>query len=400
MKQLRKVVFTLAPEDVPCKIERAGILGAFLFYESGLTGHTCLTGMGGDPVYYDPHRYSEGMEYIGMRYYEEMRFDEASGRYTAEFMLPPGLYLYRFAVNASFAEGMPDFRNGRQMAVLGDGKVHTLGRDTVYLTDPANPPRIPTVSGRQDDSVCAVGTAEDLPWLPGLPAEKRGQVSYMSYDDIDGIPRSLGVYLPAGYSREKTYPVIFVSHGGGGNEADWYHRGGIHRIMDSLIAGGRTKEAILVTMNNTVYEWDFEKIAANLYERVIPFVRKVLPVSKDPMQNAFCGLSMGSMTTLYMYMHHNAAFRYYGAFSGGIAGGENFSLEDEHLADLVLMIGCGEKDIAWNYREIGVPPTIEALEAKGLPFIPYFVPGGHDWYCWPQMFTEFAENVLWKGGAK
>ena len=81
---------------------------------------------------------------------------------------------------------------------------------------------------------------------------------------------------------------------------------------------------------------------------------------------------------------------------GGRIGGEHFSLEDKDLADRVLMIGCGEKDIAWNFREIGVPPTIEALKAKGLPFIPYFVPGGHDWYCWPQMFTEFAENVLWK----
>ena len=94
---------------------------------------------------------------------------------------------------------------------------------------------------------------------------------------------------------------------------------------------------------------------------------------------------MGSMTTLYMYMHRNTAFRYFGAFSGGIAGGKHFSLEDKALADRVLMIGCGEKDIAWNQREIGVPPTIEALKAKGLPFIPYFVPGGHDWYCWPQI---------------
>ena len=396
MKRLEKVVFSLAPEAVPCKIENAGIVGSFLFYESELTGHTCETGMGGDPKFYNPHQYRDGMEFIGMRYYEEMRFDEQTGRYTVEFLLPPGLYLYRFAVNAQVVDGMPDFRSGQQGAVLADGRIHAFSRDTLFFADPENPARIPTVSGKQDDSVLAVGTDADLPWLPGVPADKRGDVSYMSYTDIDGLPQSLGVYLPAGFSREKTYPVIFVSHGGGGNEADWYHAGGIHNIMDKLIAEGRTAEAVLVTMNNTVYQWDFEKIARNMEECVIPFVRRVLPVSAEPWDNAFCGLSMGSMTTLYMYMHHNAAYRYFGAFSGGIAGGEHFSLEDPALFDRVLMIGCGEKDIAWNFREIGVPPTIEALKKKGLPFIPYFVPGGHDWYCWPQMFTEFAEHVLWK----
>ena len=400
MKQLHTVAFSLSPEAYAGEIRTVGILGSFLFYESQLTGHTCETGMGGDPKFFNPHEYRDGLEFIGMRYYEEMKLSPETGLYEIEFQLPPGLYQYRFAINAVVEDGEPDFRSGKQVAVTGDGKMHLLSRDTVYLVDPAAPPRIPSVSGQQSNSVRVVGTCADLPWLPGVPADKRGQVSYVSYEDIDGAPQSLGVYLPAGFTRGKVYPVIYVSHGGGGNEADWFHQGGIHWNMDALIAAGRTPEAILVTMNNSVYQWDFEKIAANLYERVVPFVQKLLPVSADPLQNAFCGLSMGSMTTLYMYMHHNTQFHYFGAFSGGIAGGEHFSLEDPALKDRVLLIGCGEKDIAWNFREIGVPPTIEQLKAKGLPYIPYFVPGGHDWYCWPQMFTEFAANVLWKDGAR
>lgn len=39
---------------------------------------------------------------------------------------------------------------------------------------------------------------------------------------------------------------------------------------------------------------------------------------------------------------------------------------------------------------------MRALEAKQLPFIPYFVTGSHDWFCWQQMFAYFAEEVLWK----
>ncbi len=395
MKKLQNVKFSFAPENYPGKIDTLGIMGNFLFYESRLTGHTCETGMAeGVDRYFNPHEYAEGLEPTGMRYYEEMAFNPASGRYEIEFALPPGLYQYRFAVNAAVEDGEPDWRTGKQIAVTGDGKLHPFSKSTVVLTDPENPPRIPTVSGVQADSIRAVGTSADFPWLPG--AAKRGRVTYVSYSDIEGAPQSLGVYLPPDFDRTRTYPAVFVSHGGGGNEADWYHQGGLHFLMDSLISQGRAREAVLVTMNNSVYEWDFAKIARNMYECVLPFVRSVFPVSADPGDNAFCGLSMGSMTTLYMYMHANAAFRYYGAFSGGIAGGKYFSLEDPNLKDLTLLIGCGEKDIAWNFREIGVPPTIGKLKEKGLPFIPYFVPGTHDWYCWPQMFAEFAERVLWK----
>ena len=56
-------------------------------------------------------------------------------------------------------------------------------------------------------------------------------------------------------------------------------------------------------------------------------------------------------------------------------GHEQFTLEDPHLKDVTLMIGSAEEDIAYNEREIGVPPTIRALDAKGLPYIPYFVTG-------------------------
>ncbi len=394
MPRLEKVRFTFSPESFQGEIKHVGIVGTFLFYNSNLTGNTCETGMGDNKEFFPPHMYKEGMERIGMGCYEEMEL--CDGVYTVEFMLPPGLYNYRFAINAELEEGEPDFRSGRFPAVGHDGKMHVLSKDTVYLPDPANPPLIPTVTGAQAESVRVVGTCADLPWLPGVPEEKRGAVTYVSYTDVDGRPQSLGVHLPAGYDRTKTYPAVFVSHGGGGNEADWFHQGGIHWNMDTLIAEGKTEEAILVTMNNSVYGWDFEKIAKNLYECVIPFVRKLFPVSCDPMKNAFCGLSMGSMTTLYMYMHHNTAFHYYGAFSGGIAGGEHFSLDDPNLMQRMLMIGCAEEDIAWNFREIGVPPTIDELEKKGVPHVTYFVPGGHDWYCWPQMFTEFAKNILWK----
>ena len=43
----------------------------------------------------------------------------------------------------------------------------------------------------------------------------------------------------------------------------------------------------------------FANIAKNCEEAIIPFIEKILPVSKDPKERAFCGLSMGSMTTRF-----------------------------------------------------------------------------------------------------
>ena len=393
---MEKIRFTFDPKEAMSEVTKVGILGNFLFYESNMTGNTCETGMMDNEKFFTPYEYHKGLEPIGMRYYEDMKFDENSGLWFIEYDLPAGLYQYRFAVNASLEDRPTKFPTRKISAYCGDGIIHGLSADTIYFTDSKRPPLIPSFSGQQSDSILAVGDRRDFTWLPGLPKENCGKVTYISYDDIDGKPQSLGVYLPANFSRKKTYPVIYVSHGGGGNEGDWYHQGGIHNIMDNLIYEGKTAEAILVTMNNSVYNWDFKKIAKNLYEHIIPFVEEVFPVDKEMEKNAFCGLSMGSMTTLYMYMHANTKFLYFGAFSGGIAGGEHFSLEDPALFTKKLMIGCAEEDIAWNFREIGVPPTIEALKAKGLPFTPYFTPGSHDWYCWPQMFTEFAKNMLWK----
>ncbi len=395
MNSRQTVTFTFSPADYDGEIRTIGVMGTFLFYESGLTGHTCATGMGDNQTYFNPHQYREGLEFIGMRYYEEMTRGE-DGLYRLSFDLPAGMYSYRFAINAVIEEQLPEFPSKKLMAVCVDGRMHGFGLDTVYLPDPKRPPRIPTVTGQQEDSVFFVGDWNDYAWLPGAPEKYRGEVHYLSYEDVEGNPQSLGVYLPAGFSREKTYPAVFVSHGGGGNEADWFYQGGLDRIMDSLLARGETEPAILVTMNNSVYAWDYDKIAANLYERILPLVRRLFPVSGEVERNAFCGLSMGSMTTLVMYMRHNTAFRYFGAFSGGVAGGKEFTLEDPALMEKRLFIGCAEEDIAWNEREIGIPPTLRALQAKGVPFTQYFVPGGHDWYCWPQMFEEFAKNFLWK----
>lgn len=413
MKKLHEVVIRFDPKDYPGEVKAVGLRGEFLFYKSGLTGHTDETGMVDCTEKFPPAAYTEDLDNIGGIYYEEME-KNADGIYEVKLRLPAGVYPYNFLVNPELSEPSDDPRLGWGNMMTKDGNMKAIkdmekamasgftGDKNHMVADPKNPPVVTTVTGEQRNSELYVGTSEECAWNPIEDKTKAGTVTYMSYTDIDGKPQSIAVYLPANYDKNKTYPLVLVSHGGGGNEADWPSQGSIGNIMDNLIAEGKTREAILVCMNNSVYSrgfgnWEFQKIADNCEKCIIPFVEKVFNVSKDVKDRAFCGLSMGSMTTLYMYMHRTAVYDYFGAFSGGIApGNKYFSLDDPHLKEVTLMIGSAEEDIAYNERDIGVPPTIRALKAKDIPYIPYFTTGSHDWFCWPQMYAYFAEHVLWK----
>ena len=393
-EKLYDVTIPFDPASVEKKVESVGLSGEFLFYRSNLKGHTDEQGMVEHDEKFPPQRYETGMSHIGGRYYQPMELDEKTGLYTASLKLPAGMYPYGFQLNAQLTE--PSAEEPWMNVMTGDGQYHAFVEKALWIPDPKNPPYAPTKDGAQMNSELYVGTPDDCPWLPAWNPMVKGTVTYISYTDIKGDPRSLGVYLPAGYDRTKEYPVVYVSHGGGGNEADWFCQGGLANIMDNLIAGCETPAAIAVTMNNSVYDWEFGVIDQNLLQCVMPTVEKLFAVTKDPARTAFCGLSMGSITTLYTYMHHPERFKYFGAFSGGFAGGAGFTLDNPELQNVTLLIGCAEEDIAYNERDIGVPPTIRALKEKGLPYIPYFVPGSHDWYCWPEMFTHFAKAVLWK----
>ena len=395
-KKLYDVTLTFDPADAEEEVKTVGLIGEFLFYRSNLKGNTDEQGMVEHDPKYTPAQYEEGMSQIGGRYYQEMKRDDQTGLFTVTLKLPAGMYPYSFLINGELADPQTDERMSWSNVMTEDGELHSLKDKMFGIPDPKNPPFAPTKDGPQMNSELYVGSPDECPWLPAVNPAVKGMVSYVSYKDILGDDRTMGVYLPANYDKTKEYPLIFVSHGGGGNEADWFSQGGLANIMDNLIAARKTEEAVVVTMNNSVYDWEFPIIDQNLLQCILPYVQKVYAVTNDPKKMAFCGLSMGSITTLYTYMHHPERFQYFGAFSGGFAGGEGFTLDNPKLKEVTLMSGSAEEDIAYNERDIGVPPTIRALKEAGIPYIPYFVPGSHDWFCWPAMFTHFAERVLWK----
>src|SRR5437588_7954116 len=58
------------------------------------------------------------------------------------------------------------------------------------------------------------------------------------------------VYTPPDYySTDSKYPVLYLLHGGGGDEDAWVTMGRANVIMDNLIAAGKAKPMIVVMPN-------------------------------------------------------------------------------------------------------------------------------------------------------
>ena len=400
-KIMYDVTITLDPEDLPEDqqietIKNVGLVGEFLFYRSRLKDHTDEVGMNEHGPMYPPDKYEEGMSSIAGRYYEEMTWNKTRNVYEITLHLPAGVYAYGFMINGELVDAKMENPLAMENYMTKDGSFRSFKEEKPWTLDPKNMPYAPTKDGYQLKSELYVGSPEETPQLPAKDPKIKGTLTYISYDDILGEARTMGIYLPAGYDRNSEYPLILASHGGAGNEVDWFSQGGLANIMDNLIAGKRTEPAIVVTMNNSVYEWDFAMIDQNIIQCILPLLRRLFAVTEDPKQMAYCGLSLGSMTAMYTYMHHPELFHYFGAFSGGLAGGEGFTLENPHLKEVRLLIGAGEEDFAYNDHPIGIPATMRALREKELPFVSYFVPGSHDWYTWGELFRYFAETVLWK----
>src|SRR5438874_5020363 len=64
----------------------------------------------------------------------------------------------------------------------------------------------------------------------------RGKLETVEYDSKTvGVVRKARVYTPPGYTKDKTYPVLYLLHGIGGDENEWPRGGAPDVIPHNLI---------------------------------------------------------------------------------------------------------------------------------------------------------------------
>lgn len=225
------------------------------------------------------------------------------------------------------------------------------------------------------------------------PAEHPGTLKKLEYQTYESLSyeskkqrlnKTAWVYLPYGYTAEKQYNVLYLSHGGWSNETtlmgtpDSPHA--FKHIMDHAIEDGKIKPLIIVlpTYNNTSPSdsGDYSlalRLTNNFHNELvndlIPAVEtkySTYAESTDPAglaasrdHRGFGGFSMGSMNTWHTFEHCLDYFRYFAPSSGGPIG------NGEYMADIVrgsghsgsdffIFAASGTEDFAYSGFKNGV----------------------------------------------
>jgi enterochelin esterase family protein len=283
---------------------------------------------------------------------------------------------------------------------------YSFSIDGLTVTDPSNGVLKPMRSPRTS----VVDVPGDPPRLHDWQEVPHGTVRLHEYVSKSlGRRRSLRVYTPPGYDKDSaaTYPVLYLFHGSGDNEATWTSFGRAHLIADNLLAHGRAKAMIIVmTDGHAVVSGgpetrgkNVEAFGRDLLEDVMPFVESTYRTKTDREHRAIVGLSMGGGQSLTVGLNHLDRFAWVGGFSSAIGNPETTiaaALADPSGTNAklrLLWIACGKDDgLVKNAQTLS-----DVLKAKEIRHELKITEGNHSWPVWRKYLGEFLPLLFTDG---
>jgi enterochelin esterase-like enzyme len=239
---------------------------------------------------------------------------------------------------------------------------------------------------------------------------KHGKIDTITYNSTTvGNLRKALIYTPSGYSKSEKYPVLYLLHGIGGDEKEWFSHGNPQEILDNLYAENKIVPMIVVLPNGRAMKNDRaegnifepEKVQAfatfekDLLNDLIPYVEKNYPVLKSQENRAIAGLSMGGGQSLNFGLGNLDKFAWIGGFSSAPntkTPQELFpSIENAKEKINLLWLSCGDKDNLINFSE----RIHEFLLQNQVPHIYQVIPNGfHDFKVWKQNLYMFVQLLF------
>ncbi|HET7732985.1 MAG TPA: alpha/beta hydrolase-fold protein [Paludibacter sp.] len=243
--------------------------------------------------------------------------------------------------------------------------------------------------------------------MQGIVKGRIDTISYFS-STVSATRRAL-IYTPPGYSKSKKYPVLYLLHGIGGDEKEWFNQGKPDVILDNLYAAQKIVPMIVVLPNGRAMKDDravgnimevskvqaFATFEKDLLQDLIPCVEKNFPVLKNQENRAVAGLSMGGGQSLNFGLGNLDTF----AWVGGFSSAPNTKNPQEFLPNVenakkklkLLWISCGDRDglITFSKR------THDYFASNQVSHIYQVIPGGfHDFKVWKQNLYMFSQLLF------
>lgn len=220
-----------------------------------------------------------------------------------------------------------------------------------------------------------------------------------------GVDRKLYVYTPPGYEKnKKSYPVVYLLHGGGGYEFIWTEMGRVNLVMDNLIADGKAEPMIIVMPYGHTPRIPGENYRVVRIQRfedyflndLIPYAEANYRIAEGREKRVMAGLSMGGSQTLNIGIKHLDKFSSLGVFSNGIGNIEKFKQTHGKYLDSmnekvdVFWLACGRDDFLFERYE----ETLVFLNAKNIKHTANITDGAHTWLNWRRYFCEFSQLIF------
>jgi enterochelin esterase-like enzyme len=261
----------------------------------------------------------------------------------------------------------------------------------------------PIVLNPDDIAAFPEPSADIVAVRDGIP---RGTLEMIEYDSKTvGTRRKMQVYTPPGYSRDKTYPVLYLLHGIGGDETEWQRFATPNVLLDNLIADGKATPMIIVMPNGRAQPNDraegnpmasaaFANFERDLLDDVIPAIESRYSASSSRDERALAGLSMGGGQTLNFGLAHLDRFAWLGAFSSA----PNTKAAAELVPDpaavtrqlKLFYLSCGNRDGLMRISQ-GMHAY---LKEHNVPHIWNVDGHAHDATHWRNNLWHFAQRVF------
>ena len=265
----------------------------------------------------------------------------------------------------------------------------------------------------------------------GLSAQTTGKV----FDNLSlpskilNMERKYAIYLPPDYETStRSYPVLYLLHGGGDDQTGWVQFGEVLTITDNALKESKATPMIIVMpdantvrrgyANNALGTWLYEDF---FFKELMPFVEKKYRIKGEKRFRAIAGLSMGGDGSFTYALHHPELFSSACPLSAGTgpltmdAAKTNVRRADSTATDVQIeafykrqsvlelvnnvpdtlkkavrwYIDCGDDDFLYEGNSL----VHIAMRKKEIPHEFRARDGGHTWTYWRQALPDVLAFV-------
>lgn len=235
--------------------------------------------------------------------------------------------------------------------------------------------------------------------------------------------RRLSIYTPPGYETgNRSYPVLYLLHGMGGDEEAWLCTGRAAQILDNLIAQRKCVPMIVVMPNgNTSHQSAPGESDEGMYQPyldgsmdtsfeahfkdVVDFVDRNYRTVAKASSRAVAGLSMGGGHAYMIGINYPWLFNYVGLFSAAVdiadSQGRKMAPElyrnvDDKLATFFenggkhFFIAIGKDDFLYGPNQ----RLRSKMDAKGYRYVYEETEGGHVWRNWRIYLADYVKTLF------